>query len=144
MSSLRECRANGFNLPARGEYGVGMIFFPVEKQERLQCEGILERILQQEGLSVLGWRDTPVDADAIGRIARASQPYIQQIFVGKPASMTEGAFERKLYVVRRRAENEVAESDVEHKSMFYIPSLSARTIVYKGLLLAPQIPIGTP
>ena len=137
---VRECRSLGFALPARGEYGVGMIFFPVEKQERLQCEGIIERILRQEGISVLGWRDTPVDADAIGRIARASQPYIQQLFVSKPAGMTEDAFERKLYVVRRRTENEVAASDVEHKGMFYVTSLSARTIVYKGLLLAPQIP----
>jgi glutamate synthase (NADPH) large chain len=137
---VRECRALGFTLPARGEYGVGMIFFPVEKQERLQCEGILEHILRQEGMSVLGWRDTPVDADAIGRIARASQPYIQQLFVDRPAGMSEDAFERKLYVVRRRAENEIAASDIEHRSMFYVPSLSARTIVYKGLLLAPQIP----
>jgi glutamate synthase domain-containing protein 2/glutamate synthase domain-containing protein 1/glutamate synthase domain-containing protein 3 len=136
----RECQSLGFTLPSPGEYAIGMVFFPVEKQDRLHCEGVLERILRQEGLSVLGWRDTPVYPDAIGHIARASQPYIQQIFVGRPSAMTEDAFERKLYVVRRRAENEIAASDIEHKSMFYIPSLSARTIVYKGLLLAPQIP----
>src|SRR5207244_2297634 len=76
---------------------------------------------------------------AIGRVARASQPYIQQIFVARPSEMDEDAFERKLYVVRKRAEKEVSESDIEDKEFFYIPSMSTRTIVYKGLLLAPQI-----
>ena len=135
----RECAALGFELPAEGDYAVGMTFLPVEKHQRLQCEGTLERIIHEEGLSVLGWRDTPVDGDAIGRVARASQPYIQQIFVGRPEGLDEDAFERKLYIVRKRAEREIAESDVEGKDFFYIPSLSARTIVYKGLLLAPQI-----
>ena len=114
-------------------------FLPVEKHQRLQAEGMLERIIGEEGLTVLGWRDTPVEGDAIGRVARASQPYIEQIFVGRPAGMDEDAFERKLYVVRKLAEKEIAESDIEDKHFFYIPSLSARTIVYKGLLLAPQI-----
>jgi len=135
----RECSTLGFRLPAPGEYGIGMVFFPVDKQDRLQCEGVVERVAREEGLSVLGWRDTPVDGDAIGRVARASQPYIQQVFLGRPAGLDEDAFERKLYVVRRRVENEVAASDMQHKGMFFIPSLSARTIVYKGLLLAPQI-----
>ena len=116
-----------------------MIFLPVEKHPRLQCEGILERIVREEGLTLLGWRDTPVYASAIGRVARASQPYIQQIFVRCAPGMDEDAFERKLYVVRKRAENEIRESGVEDADTFYIPSLSCRTIVYKGLLLAPQI-----
>ena len=135
----RECEMLNFELPGPGEYGVGMTFLPVEKQPRLNCEGVLERIIQEEGLTVLGWRDTPVNGDAIGRVARASQPYIQQIFVARPAEMHEDTFERKLYVVRKRAESEIAASDIEDKEFFYIPSLSARTIVYKGLLLAPQI-----
>jgi len=135
----RECEKLGFQLPKAGTYGVGMIFLPVEKHPRLQCEGILERIVREEGLALIGWRDTPVYASAIGRVARASQPYIQQIFVGAPSGMDEDALERKLYVVRKRAENEVRESGVEDAEMFYIPSLSCRTIVYKGLLLAPQI-----
>ena len=116
-----------------------MTFLPVEKHERLQCEGILERIVREEGLTVLGWRDTPTYASAIGRVARASQPYIQQIFVGRGEGMDEDAFERKLYVVRKRAETEVGQSEIADREIFYIPSLSARTIVYKGLLLAPQI-----
>jgi glutamate synthase domain-containing protein 2/glutamate synthase domain-containing protein 1/glutamate synthase domain-containing protein 3 len=135
----RECASLGFELPAPGAYAVGMTFLPVEKHQRLQCEGILERIVREEGLAVLGWRDTPVDGAAVGRVARASQPYIEQIFVGCPAGMDEDAFERKLYVVRKLAESEVAASEMEEGGMFYLPSLSARTIVYKGLLLAPQI-----
>src|SRR5277367_2573089 len=135
----RECEKLGFALPKAGTYGVGMTFLPVEKHQRLQCEGILERIVREEGLTLLGWRDTPVYASAIGRVARASQPYIQQIFVRCAPGMEEDAFERKLYVVRKRAENEVRESGIEDSEMFYIPSLSCRTIVYKGLLLAPQI-----
>src|SRR5579863_7719370 len=135
----RECEKLGLRLPKPGNYGVGMTFLPVEKHPRLQCEGILERIVCEEGLSLIGWRDTPTYASAIGRVARASQPYIQQIFVRCPASMDEDTFERKLYVVRKRAENEVRESGMEDRDTFYIPSLSCRTIVYKGLLLAPQI-----
>ncbi|HKD74948.1 MAG TPA: glutamate synthase subunit alpha, partial [Ktedonobacterales bacterium] len=135
----RECARLGFTLPPEGEYGVGMTFLPVEKHQRLQCEGILERIVREEGLTVLGWRDTPIDGSAIGREARNSQPYIQQIFVGRAHAMDENALERKLYVVRKRAEAEVAKTDIPDKGFFYIPSLSARTIVYKGLLLAPQI-----
>jgi len=135
----RECAQLGFTLPEPGAYGVGMTFLPVEKHPRLQCEGILERIAREEDLSVLGWRDTPVDGSAVGRMARVSQPYIQQVFIACPAGLDEDAFERKLYVVRKRVEAEVEASEIEEKGMFYIPSLSARTIVYKGLLLAPQI-----
>ncbi len=135
----RECAKRGFTLPAAGEYGVGMTFLPVERHDRLQCEGILERIVTEEGLTVLGWRDTPINGAAIGREARNSQPYIQQIFVGRGKGMNEDQLERKLYLVRKRAENEVAKSDLPEKSFFYMPSFSCRTIVYKGLLLAPQI-----
>ena len=135
----RECASLGFTLPSPGEYGAGMVFLPVERHDRLHCEGILERIIREEGLTVLGWRDTPVHADAIGRLARASQPYIQQIFIGRAPGMSQDQLERKLYVVRKRAEAEVAESDIREKGFFYVPSLSSRTIVYKGLLLAPQI-----
>src|ERR1700684_3543007 len=136
---LRECGKLGFELPKPGAYAVGMTFLPVEKHERLQCEGILERIVREEGLNVLGWRDTPCFGDAIGRVARGSQPYIQQIFVGCGGFSDEDTFERKLYVVRKRAESEIAGSDIEDAATFYIPSLSCRTVVYKGLLLASQI-----
>jgi glutamate synthase (NADPH/NADH) large chain len=135
----RECRALGFSLPAPGEYGVGMMFLPVDPHERILCEGIVERIAEEEGLTVLGWRDTPLNGNAIGRMARASQPYIEQVFIKRAPEMGQDALERKLYVVRRRAANLVAESDLKEKEYFYVPSLSSRTVVYKGLLLAPQI-----
>jgi len=135
----RECRSLGFSLPAPGEYGVGMMFLPVDPHERLLCEGIVERIAEEEGLAVLGWRDTPLNGDAIGRLARSSQPYIEQIFIQRGPEMDQDALERKLYVVRKRAENIIAESDYKEKEYFYVPSLSSRTVIYKGLLLAPQI-----
>jgi glutamate synthase domain-containing protein 2/glutamate synthase domain-containing protein 1/glutamate synthase domain-containing protein 3 len=138
---VRECGEFGMRLPDPGAYGVAMCFLPVDKQDRLQCEGVFERIAQEEGLTVLGWRDTPVNGIAIGREARASQPYIEQLFLGKPEGMAadDDAFERLLYRVRRRTENEIAASEIEGKEFFYVPSLSCRTIVYKGLMLAPQI-----
>jgi len=128
----RECVRLGFTLPPAGEYGVGMTFLPVEKHRRLQCEGVIERIAREEGLTVLGWRDTPIDASTIGRVARGSQPYIQQVFLARARGMHEDQLERCLYIVRKRIEAELEDA--------YIPSMSCRTIVYKGLLLAPQIP----
>jgi glutamate synthase domain-containing protein 2/glutamate synthase domain-containing protein 1/glutamate synthase domain-containing protein 3 len=135
----RECGELGMQLPESGAYGVAMVFLPVDKHSRLQCEGVLERIAQEDGLKVIGWRDTPVNGIAIGREARASQPYIEQLFLGRPDGLDEEAFERLLFRVRRRTENEMAASEIEGKDDFYIPSLSCRTIVYKGLMLAPQI-----
>ncbi|MBV8632320.1 MAG: glutamate synthase subunit alpha, partial [Silvibacterium sp.] len=135
----REVKALGFSLPAPGKYGIAMCFLPVERQQRLACEGLLEKISREEGLTVLGWRDTPVDVDAIGRVARASQPYIEQFFVESPADLSQDEFERKLFLVRKRVEAAVAASDMREKSFFYLPSFSSRTIIYKGLLLATQI-----
>src|SRR5579863_9987913 len=135
----RECREIGFSLPEPGVYGVGMMFLPVEPEQRLMCEGIVERIAREEGLTVLGWRDTPLDSDAIGRTARASQPYIEQVFLRGAHEWSQDELERALYVVRRRAEAEVTSTDIREKDFFYVPSLSTRLIVYKGLLLAPQI-----
>src|SRR5580704_13070697 len=135
----RECRNLGFELPDAGRYGVGMMFLPVDREARLLCEGIVERIARESGLTVLGWRDTPVNGDAIGRQARATQPYIEQIFLGCDDEIQQDDLERKLYLVRRRAESEIAASQIREKDFFYSPSMSSRTIVYKGLMLAPQI-----
>src|SRR5712671_529185 len=135
----RESASLGFSVPAAGEYGVGMVFLPVDPHDRLLCEGIVAKIASEEGLTVLGWRDTPINGNMIGRVARASQPYIEEIFIRKGRDMDQDALERKLYVVRKRAEAAVEETDLKEKDFFYIPSLSSRTIVYKGLLLAPQI-----
>jgi len=135
----REAATLGFSLPSPGEYGVGMVFLPVDTHDRLICEGIIEKIVREEGLTVLGWRDTPINGNTIGRLARASQPYIEQIFVRSGPGMDQDALERKLYVVRKRAETAIAATDLKEKDFFYVPSLSSRTIIYKGLLLAPQI-----
>ncbi len=135
----RECTTLGFSLPAPGEYGVGMVFLPVDPHDRLLCEGMIEKITSEEGLSVIGWRDTPINSNAIGRLARNTQPYIEQIFIRSAPGMDQDAFERKLYVVRKRVEAEMAATAIKEKNFFYIPSLSSRTIIYKGLLLAPQI-----
>ena len=136
----RECSELGFTLPSPGEYGVGMVFLPVDPQERILCEGILEKTAKELGLSVLGWRDTPINGDTIGRLARNTQPYIEQVFLRRGPGMDQDALERKLYVLRKQVETIIGESDLKEKGFFYIPSLSSRTIVYKGLLLAPQIP----
>jgi len=139
----RECRSLGpgssFELPAAGGYGIGMMFLPVDREARLLCEGIVERIAKEEGLTLLGWRDTPCNVNAIGREARATQPYIEQVFLSCPDCIDQDTFERRLYVVRRRAEAEIAASNIREKEFFYSPSMSSRTIVYKGLMLAPQI-----
>ena len=132
-------RELSFALPERGGYGVGMMFLPVDARERLVCEGMVEHAAREQGLKVLGWRDTPVRVDAIGRQARATQPYIEQIFLSGEPGWSTDELERRLYVTRRCAEAAVAASQIHQKEFFYIPSMSARTIVYKGLLLAPQI-----
>ncbi|HUQ90394.1 MAG TPA: glutamate synthase large subunit [Bryobacteraceae bacterium] len=137
----KESAKLGFTLPSPGEYGVGMVFLPVESNSRLRCEGIIERIAREEELEVIGWRDIPVQGNAIGRLARSSQPYIEQVFIQRAPGMTQDQLERKLYVVRKRAEREISShEDLKEKDFFYVPSMSTRTIVYKGLLLAPQIP----
>jgi len=135
----KQCTRLGFTLPPAGEYGVGMVFLPTRKDSRLSCEGQFERIAQEEGLEVLGWRETPVESEAIGWLARSSQPFIEQVFVRGPHEMSQDQLERKLYVVMSRAETEIQAAEIKDKEEFYICSLSTKTIVYKGLLLAPQM-----
>ena len=123
-----------------GEWAIGMVFLPQDPQEGLYCQQALERITTEEGQRFLGWRDVPVDPDAIGIGSRRMMPVIRQAIIGRGDDTPEEAsFERKLYVIRRRVENEVAASDIGDPCTFYIPSLSANRIVYKGLLMAHQI-----
>ncbi len=135
----KEAGKAGFSLPPAGSYGVGMIFLPVDRFDRLRCEAMVEKAIAEEGLELLGWRTCYINPDAIGRVARSSQPYIAQVFVKGPAGMDQMTLERKLYVLRRVAKNSVDQSDVNERKFFYISSFSTRTIIYKGLLLAPQI-----
>jgi len=131
----RECRSLGIELPPAGCYAVGMLFESGEEEEEgLECEGSLERIVAEEGQRFLGFRDVPVEPDHVGRIARSVMPRIRQFFVERQNGDAE-AFERKLYVIRRRLHKAVEET---HGG--YVVSLSSRTLVYKGLLKGRQLP----
>ncbi|MDP4145404.1 MAG: glutamate synthase large subunit [Bacillota bacterium] len=132
------CDNIGIELPNSGEYAVGMTFLPKETALRHQCEGIFERAVEEEGQKVLGWRDVPRDNSGIGVTARGTEPIIRQIFIEK-CGCTEEEFETKLYIIRKRAESEVKRLVAVSSDYFYICSLSSKTIVYKGLLLAEQI-----
>jgi glutamate synthase domain-containing protein 2/glutamate synthase domain-containing protein 1/glutamate synthase domain-containing protein 3 len=124
----------GFELPPRGRYGVAMCFLPTDPVARAELCALLERIVEQEGQLVLGWREVPTDDSRIGPTARAPQPTTRQLFIGAgPAhEADQDAFERKLYVIRRVAEK-------AFESRMYIASLSSRTIVYKGMLISYQL-----
>ena len=124
------------NLPEEGKYGVGMIFFPQNKVERNLCEEIIEKIIIEEKQEIITWRDIPVNKDQVGKTAELSRPYIKQIFI-KKSEKTEN-FELRLYIIRKRIENKIRELKLEQEEFFYIPSMSSKTIVYKGLLLANQ------
>jgi glutamate synthase (NADPH/NADH) large chain len=130
----------GVKLRGRGGYGTGTIFLPPDKRARVECTRLFEQAAEQEGLRILGWREVPTDNSGLGVSARASQPHIRQVFVDRPTSLVEDmAFERKLYVVRRLAEKAASRSAIPGRGGFYIPSLSCRTIVYKGMLNASQL-----
>ena len=133
-----QCAKLGFSLPNPGEYGAGMFFLPVDRTQRLLCEGVIEDVVAKEGQRVIGWRNVPIDPSAIGFLARSSLPFIRQIFIGRAPGLEEAAFERKLYVIRKRVEREIRALGPKISS-FYVPSLSARTVVYKGLMIATQI-----
>jgi glutamate synthase (NADPH/NADH) large chain len=129
----KACKALDIQLPAPGRYGVGMLFLPMEEGRRSEYERKLEAIIAAEGQKLLGWRTVPVDAAKIGSTARASQPFIRQVFIGASDDVQDQlAFERKLYVIRKQIEREAGEG-------FYAASMSSRTIVYKGLLTPEQL-----
>ncbi|RJS61894.1 glutamate synthase large subunit [Bacillus sp. PK3_68] len=128
------------SIPNKGEYGVGMLFLPRESEKKRKYENMLNDIVAEEGQEVLGWRTVPADGTALGEKAKRSQPAIRQVFIKKSDSeMNEQDFERKLYVIRRRAEKAVREKEMPCDETFYFSSLSARTIVYKGMLTPDQL-----
>ena len=128
-------------LPPDGEYGVGMVFLPKENASRLACEQELERTVRIEGQVILGWRDVPVDTDMpMSPNVRQSEPVIRQIFIGRGREiMTTDALERKLYVIRKSASHAIQHLELKHGKEYFVTSMSARTVVYKGLLLANQV-----
>lgn len=131
----------GVELPPAGEYGVGMVFLPQEAASRHACMEEIERSIEAEGQRLLGWRDVPVDSEMpMSPVVKATEPVIRQVFVGRgPDVFVTDAFERKLYIIRRRAANAIKSLKLKHGQEFYVPSFSARTINYKGLLLADQV-----
>lgn len=136
----RECEVLGFSLPAVGSYGVGMVFAHPYESLRNKQKAILEDIVRAEGQIVLGWREVPVDSHSIGGEAAAIRPWFIQIFIGKGQNvMNDADFERKLYVIRKEAEKQIIPLSKEESGDFYIASLSAKTIVYKGMLTPKQL-----
>ncbi len=131
----------GTVLPPAGEYGVGMVFLPKEHASRIACQQELERAVRAEGQVLLGWRDVPVDRSMpMSPAVRAKEPVIRQIFVGRgPDVMVTDALERKLYVIRKTASHAIQKLGLKHGREYFVPSMSARTIVYKGLLLCGQV-----
>ncbi|MFP4661494.1 MAG: glutamate synthase large subunit [Halanaerobiales bacterium] len=128
----------GFKLPEKGQYGVGMIFLPRDEVERRQCQDIFTDIVQEEGQSMLGWREVPINDSEIGNSARSCMPYMTQAFIKRDSSIKDDMdFERKLYVIGKRAENTIRSTNSEGE--LYLASLSHRTIVYKGMLMPEQL-----
>jgi len=136
----RECEKQKLKLPRAGEYGVGMVFLPQDPEARRQCEAMFEQAVLDEGQWVLGWRTVPTNNADLGPTAKAGEPFVRQIFIGRSDAIGDDmAFERKLFVIRRRVENQVKASTIAQRGQFYVPSLSYKTIVYKGMLMSSQL-----
>jgi glutamate synthase (NADPH/NADH) large chain/glutamate synthase (ferredoxin) len=131
----------GVTLPPPGEYGVGMVFLPKEHASRLACEQELERAVKAERQVLIGWRDVPVNKDMpMSPTVRAKEPHIRQIFIGRGNDViVQDALERKLYVIRKTASAAISHLNLKHGKEYYVPSMSSRTVIYKGLLLADQV-----
>ncbi|BCN37592.1 glutamate synthase [Alicycliphilus denitrificans] len=136
-----EMAGQGVELPPAGEYGVGMVFLPKEHASRLACEQELERAIKAEGQVLLGWRDVPVNRDMpMSPAVREKEPILRQVFIGRGADViVQDALERKLYVIRKTASAAIQSLGLKHSKEYYVPSMSSRTVVYKGLLLAAQV-----
>lgn len=136
----KECEVLGFELPDEGNYGVGMIFAHRYDDFRNKQMATFEKIVQEEGQKILGWREVPIDKTTIGQSAKAVMPGFIQVFIEKDAGISDNMdFERKLYVIRKRAEKVIVPMSEDEGGTFYVTSLSSKTIVYKGMLTAEQL-----
>ncbi|MGC8740826.1 MAG: glutamate synthase large subunit [Candidatus Sumerlaeaceae bacterium] len=141
----RECARLGIQLPAPGQYGVGVAFFSPNPGHREACQRRIEQVVAEEGQEFLGWRDVPVQPQYIGEVARSVMPIIRQFFIKKKGIYAgQDVFERKLYVIRKWANRRIKDEQLPGFEMFYMPSLSSRTVIYKGMLMAKQIPLFYP
>jgi glutamate synthase (ferredoxin) len=137
---LRKCGELNIELPESGEYGAGLVFLPRDPKDSKKCCEILEQIIAEEEQVLLGWRDLPTNDSMIGETAKSGEPSFKQLFIGQGIGVGDAkVFERKLYVIRKRAEHAIANSQLAEKDNFYIPSLSNKTIVYKGMLTGEQL-----
>src|ERR1035437_5608449 len=127
-------------LPPEGKYGVGVIFLPQNSTQRKIIENVIEKIIIDEDQKFLGWRDVPVDLQIPGKGARATQPFIKQCFIGANKKIeSQDEFERKLYLIRRIIDQRIRIEVKIDRSKYYVPSFSSRVLIYKGMLLAPQL-----
>jgi glutamate synthase (ferredoxin) len=134
------CREVKIALPGSGEYGVGVVFLPSNPSERYKCEVLFEEIVATEGLQLLGWRTVPTEHSSLGQTAIASEPLVRQVFIARPDGLADDmAFERKLYVIRKLARRGIRASGIRGGDKFYICSLSAKTMIYKGMLTPEQV-----
>src|SRR5580765_692262 len=132
-----EMARQGVKLPTAGQYGVGMVFLPRDPASRIACEYEIERAIKDEGQHLLGWRDVPVDNSDLAEPAKRIEPVIRQVFIGRGRGVTvTDALERKLYIIRKSSGHAIQALKLQHAKAFYVPSMSARTICYKGMLLA--------
>ncbi|NEP54264.1 MAG: glutamate synthase subunit alpha, partial [Moorea sp. SIO3C2] len=130
--------AQGITLPEAGQYGVGMIYSSPDEASRLKGREAYEKVVIEEGQKVLGWRDVPTDNSSLGETARASEPFMQQVFIQRGADVAdELAFERKLYVIRKRSHVAIRPTGID--TFWYPASISCRTMVYKGMLMPEQV-----
>jgi glutamate synthase (NADPH) large chain len=135
-----EIAKRGVKLPPAGQYGVGMVFLPRDPASRLACEYEIERAIKDEGQVLLGWRDVPVDNSDLAEPARRIEPVIRQVFIGRGKGITvTDALERKLYIIRKSSGHAIQALKLAHGKEFYVPTMSARTVCYKGMLLAYQV-----
>ena len=132
-------RVCDFDLPAQREYAVGMVFLPKHKNQYKFCKDTFEKEITAQGLSILGWREVPVDSSQLGEIALASEPNIEQLFIGKTAAIDEHIFKAKLYAARKITEHTIGASKMSESSYFYLPSLSNTTLIYKGIIMPEDI-----
>ena len=135
-----EMARQGVELPQAGQYGVGMVFLPKEPASRFACEYEIERAIKENGQVLLGWRDVPLDNQDLGESVKRLEPVIRQVFIGRGVGVTvNDALERKLYIIRKSSGHAIQALRLAHGKEFYVPSMSARTLVYKGMLLATQV-----
>ncbi len=135
---LKQCEKEGIALPDEGKYGIGMIFMPQDYDLRMKAKEIIQRIVEEEGQESLGWRPVPVNDSFVGNVAAKTKPVIRQIFIGASAELeTRMDLERRLYIIRKRIEQEMG--GLEEFKDVYFSSLSAGTIVYKGMLIPEQL-----